>query len=74
MSRRLVTVTRATPIAHAAELLLKHNIGCLPVVSSTGPVRTYAGSHLRLVPSGRTLEGIVTWRDIMAYYLGFDLS
>lgn len=71
MSRRLVTVTRETPIAHAAALLLKHNIGCLPVVSSSVPVRTYAGSHLRLLTSGRTVEGIVTWRDIMAYYLGF---
>ncbi len=73
MSRRLITVTRATPIAHAAALLLKHGIGCLPVVSSSVPVRTYAGSHLRLVTAGRTVEGIVTWRDIMAYYLGFDV-
>ena len=73
MSRRLVTVTRATPIAHAAALLLKHGIGCLPVVS-TVPVRTYAGSHLRLVTIERTIEGIVTWRDIMAYYLGFDVG
>ncbi len=71
MSRRLVTVTRATPIAQAAALLLKHGIGCLPVVSSPAPVRTYAGSHLRLLTTGRTVEGIVTWRDIMAYYLGF---
>ncbi len=74
MSRQLVTVTRTTPIAQAASLLLKHNVGCLPVVASAGPIRTCAGSHLRLVPSGRILEGIVTWRDIMAYYLGFDLS
>ena len=74
MSRRLVTVTQETPIAHAAALLLKHNVGCLPVVSSSVPVRTYAGSHLRLVASRRTLEGIVTWRDIMAYYLGFDVG
>ena len=72
MSRSLVTVTRATPLAHAAALLLKHGVGCLPVVSLPVPVRPFAGSHLRLVTSGRTLEGIVTWRDIMAYYLGFD--
>ena len=73
MSRRLTTVTRSTPIAHAAALLLKHGIGCLPVISSSAPVQTYAGSHLRLVTAGRTVEGIVTWRDIMAYYLGFDV-
>ena len=74
MSRRLVTVTRETPIAHAAALLLKHSIGCLPVISSSVPVRTHAGSHLRLVTARRTIEGIVTWRDIMAYYLGFGLG
>ena len=74
MSRRLVTVTRETPIAHAAALLLKHSIGCLPVVASSVPVQPYAGSHLRLVTSGRTIEGIVTWRDIMAYYLGFNVG
>ena len=70
MTRRLVTVTRTTPIARAAALLLKYGIGCLPVVSSGEPVRAYAGSHLRLVTTGRIVEGIVTWRDIMAYYMG----
>ena len=61
MSRRLITVARHTPVIQAAVLLLQHNLTCLPVVASAVPV-----SELRTVTSGRRIEGIVTWRDVLA--------
>lgn len=71
MSRQIISVTRQTPVSEAAALLLEHNIGCLPVVStSIAPLETSSDSHLQLVIAGRTIEGIVTWRDILGYYLG----
>jgi acetoin utilization protein AcuB len=33
MTRRLVTVTPETPVGDAAQLLLRHRVGCLPVVT-----------------------------------------
>lgn len=33
------------------------------------PAPLALGIHLRLVTEGRAVEGIVTWRDIVAYYL-----
>jgi len=73
MSRHLITVTPRTPIIQAAALLLQHNLTCLPVVGSAGPVRAHAESHLWLVTTaGRRIEGIVTWRDVLAYYVDLD--
>jgi CBS-domain-containing membrane protein len=47
MSREVVTVTRETPLAEAARLLLRHRIGCLPVVSEAGvPVGLVTESDL----------------------------
>ncbi len=66
MSRRLITVARHTPVIQASVLLLQHNLTCLPVVASAVPVRAYTDSELRTVTSGRRLEGIVTWRDVLA--------
>ncbi len=66
MSRRLITVTRRTPVIQAAVLLLQHNLTCLPVVASAVPVRAYTDSELRAVTAGRRIEGIVTWRDVLA--------
>ena len=67
MSRHLITVTPRTPITQAAALLLQHNLTCLPVVGSAGPVRARTESHLWLVTvAGRRIEGIVTWRDVLA--------
>jgi acetoin utilization protein AcuB len=39
MTHRPVTVTKATSVKEAAGLLLRHNISCLPVVSSRGEVQ-----------------------------------
>ncbi len=72
MSRHLITVTPRTPIIQAAALLLQHNLTCLPVIDSAGPVRAYAESPLWLVTAGRRIEGIVTWRDVLAYYVDLD--
>jgi len=36
MTRNLITVSPDTPIAEAASFLLKHKIGCLPVVDKEG--------------------------------------
>ena len=70
MSRRLVTVLPSTAITEAAGLLLKHKVGCLPVVAPADPAPLNDDSRLRLVTAGRRIEGIVTWRDVLAYYLG----
>ncbi len=53
MTRNPVTVYPETSIETAADLLLKNNISCLPVISSRGDV-----------------VGIVTWKDILQFYLG----
>lgn len=53
MTRNPVTVYAETSIENAADLLLKKNISCLPVISSQGDV-----------------VGIVTWKDILQFYLG----
>ena len=36
MTRDLITVSPDTPIAEAAALLLKHKVGCLPVIDEEG--------------------------------------
>ena len=36
MKRELITVLPDTPIAEAANLILKHKIGCLPVIDKDG--------------------------------------
>ena len=52
MSRKPITVTKEDSIEGASELLLKHNISCLPVIS----------------PDGK-LEGVITLRDILRFYI-----
>ena len=36
MSRNVITVQRQTPIDEAARLMLRHRVGCLPVVNEDG--------------------------------------
>lgn len=36
MTRELITVTPDTPIAEAANLIIEHKIGCLPVIDRDG--------------------------------------
>ena len=57
MTRDLITVTPDTSLPDAVELMLKHKIGCLPVVAApSGPGR-------------RQLVGIVTDTDIFRLVL-----
>ena len=51
MSPHPVTVTLETDIKHAAQLLVQHSIGCLPVTD------------------GQKLQGLVTWKNLMANIL-----
>lgn len=69
MSRRLITASKDTSVDAAVKLLLKYDIGCLPVVSSIPSVSKTNSTHMQLVESSYTIEGIVTWRDILRYYL-----
>lgn len=46
MTRRLVTVTPETPVGDAARLLLRHRIGCLPVVTERVLVGIVTSSDL----------------------------
>lgn len=69
MTRNPITVSVETGIEEAACLLLKHNIGCLPVVATQLVTSAGNESHLRLISSGHRVEGIVTWRDILQHYL-----
>ncbi|HQU29943.1 MAG TPA: CBS domain-containing protein [Candidatus Brocadia sapporoensis] len=52
MTRNPVTIYPETGIESAADLLLKNNMSCLPVISFQGDV-----------------VGIVTWKDILKFYL-----
>jgi len=36
MTRNVITVERATPVDEAARLMLRHRVGCLPVVGDDG--------------------------------------
>jgi len=38
MTRELITVTPETRIREAVDLLLQHDVSCLPVISSTGKI------------------------------------
>jgi acetoin utilization protein AcuB len=38
MTHHVITVTRQTSVKDAGDLLLKHHISCLPVVSSSGEI------------------------------------
>ena len=74
MSRRLITITRCTPVAQAAAFLLQNKIGCLPVVAPANTHGACVASHLQLISAGHTIEGIVTWRDVLAYYLNLEAA
>lgn len=52
MTRRPVTITEEADSEDAAQLMLKKNVACLPVLSS----------------DGQRLVGIVTWKDLLRAY------
>ena len=55
MTRKPITVELDTLVDDAANIMLKKNISCLPVVS----------------PSGN-IEGILSWKDILKFYIERD--
>ena len=55
MTRKPITVEPDTLVDDAANIMLKKNISCLPVVS----------------PSGN-IEGILSWKDILKFYIERD--
>jgi acetoin utilization protein AcuB len=53
MTRKPVTISSGSSLEEAVRLLLRKNVSCLPVLSSSG-----------------TVEGIVTWKDLIKTYMG----
>lgn len=53
MSRTLVTATAETTISEAAKKFIKYGVSCLPILS----------------PDGKTVEGIVTLKDILKWVM-----
>ncbi len=55
MSRKPITIESDTLVDEAASIMLKKNISCLPVVSSSG-----------------NIEGILSMKDILKFYIERD--